>query len=412
MSTSIEELQHGTELGSATRPVGDLHRTVETESAAKQGVSAYRKPYRVGLVTDWGVDTPPLVDMYDAIRMGLDEALAAGIIDRPVDLRIREVEGLPYGEFKPLLDAWHDLVNEGCIMMVGPYQSENVLAIKPYVAAARVPTLSMPGSLDWGEGTYEFGLNNGTFADEATIMATFLAQQGATRVGVLHEDNALGDEYFQFFRHAAKRLGLVILDEVTTWYNSVDEARGSLEIVRAAGADGLAYMGWGSPGAPNTMNALYAMDWRPPRILSSVYMGAIRGMGYGFEEMPDDVWEGWHGIEQFDETNPVFDAMLNRFNDRFGRRPVHCYTGIGWDIGMVIANGIALARPKAPQGILNGLNKIRMLPAANCGAGTVISFAAGDHRGYKGADYIVVRTMENGMNRKAGSTHPGVRRSP
>ena len=390
---------------------GELTRATETESAAHQGNKAYRKPYRVGVLTDWGVDTQPLIDMYDAMRMALDEALEAGVVDRPVKLCVREVEGLPYGEFRPMVKAWQDLVDDGAIMMVGPHQSENVLAVKPYVAAAKVPTLSMPGSLDWGEGTYEFGLNNGTFADEAIIMATFLAKQGATRVGVLHEDNVLGDEYFHFFRQAARRLGLIVSDETVKWYNSVEEATDTLNRVRAAGVDGLAYMGWGSPGAPNTMNALHEMDWRPPRILSSVYMGAIRGMGYGFEDMSDEVWEGWHGIEQFDESNPVFDAMLNRFEVRFGRRPVHCYTAIGWDLGMVIAEGISLARPKAPNGLLDGLNNIRMLPAANCGAGTVISFARGDHRGYKGSEYIVVRTMENGMNRKAGSDHPGTRRT-
>src|SRR4051794_34697164 len=166
---------------------GELTRATETESAAHQGNKAYRKPYRVGVLTDWGVDTQPLIDMYDAMRMALDEALEAGVGDRPVKLCVREVEGLPYGEFRPMVKAWQDLVDDGAIMMVGPHQSENVLAVKPYVEAAKVPTLSMPGSLDWGEGTYEFGLNNGTFADEAIIMATFLAKQGATRVGVLHE---------------------------------------------------------------------------------------------------------------------------------------------------------------------------------------------------------------------------------
>ena len=38
-----------------------------------------------------------------------------------------------------------------------------------------------------------------------------------------------------------------------------------------------------------------------------------------------------------------------------------------------------------------------MLPTAMGSPGTVMSFGPYDHRGYKGAEYLVLRTMKNGV---------------
>lgn len=399
--------------GETSEISGELRRTLETPSAAKQAFAAYRVPYRVGFLMDWGVDTQPVVDMYNAMRLGFDEALENGIVDRPIDLIIREVEGLPYGEFRPVLDGWQSLVDdERCIAMVGPFQSENVLAIGPYIERAGVPTISQSGSLEWGGEAHAFGLNNGTFADEAVLMARWLAEYAkSSNIGVMHEDNSLGDEYYDFFRIAARRYGLSIAsDHVVNWYNTQDEARQVLEAIKSSGADAITYMGWGSPGVPNTQLALMEMGWRPHRIMTTMFMGAIRDMGYGFDDVSDEAWDGWHGMEQFDERNLIFADLLDRYEARFGWRPVHCYSAIGYDQANVLAHAIGLARPKSAQGVRAALERLRMLPSAIGGPGTFISFGPGDHRGYKG-DYIVIRTMQDGMNRRYDSEHPGTRRT-
>ena len=55
-------------------------------------------------------------------RQGLD----AGMIDRPVEIVYREVEGLPKGTIKSVIDAWHgDLVEQGCLVVFGPYITDN-----------------------------------------------------------------------------------------------------------------------------------------------------------------------------------------------------------------------------------------------------------------------------------------------
>ena len=46
---------------------------------------------------------------------------------------------------------------------------------------------------------------------------------------------------------------------------------------------------------------------------------------------------------------------------------------------MAAAEGIALSKPKDRYGFREGLEQVRMLPAANGGKGTVISFGPNDH---------------------------------
>ena len=103
------------------------------------------------------------------------------------------------------------------------------------------------------------------------------------------------------------------------------------------------------------------------------------------------------GVDQFDERNVTFTSMLDRFEKRFGRGPVHCYTAQGYDMGNVVAHGLARAKPHSRDGLRRSLETIRRLDAAAGGPGNHISFGPYDHRGYKG-DYIVMRQIRSGQN--------------
>ncbi len=47
-----------------------------------------------------------------------------------------------------------------------------------------------------------------------------------------------------------------------------------------------------------------------------------------------------------------------------------------------------------------------MLPAATGGPGTVITFGKHDRRGYKGTDYVVLRTVKDGKEMLAEEAFP------
>ena len=61
-----------------------------------ESASGVREPHRVALIQDWGVGVEPLYDQYDATQLAFEDALESGLLDRPVELEVVEVERLPF----------------------------------------------------------------------------------------------------------------------------------------------------------------------------------------------------------------------------------------------------------------------------------------------------------------------------
>ena len=209
-------------------------------------------------------DCDPITDQFDAMRLAFDEAAESGILDRPVELVVRQQEAWPYGQFEPLLNTWRKLVREENIMgMLGPWVTENMKSFGRYINREEIPTISMCGTLDF-DGPWCFDIPNGTFCDEGIIMARWLHSQGVKTVGVIQEDNLLGDEYFKFFRVAARRLGLLVKElRIVDTISTESAVAAHLEAVQRSGAESLAFMGWGTPVGPNILNVMPKMDWDP-----------------------------------------------------------------------------------------------------------------------------------------------------
>jgi branched-chain amino acid transport system substrate-binding protein len=170
--------------------------------------SGVREAHRVAIIQDWGVGLQPLYDQYDATQLAFDEATESGLLDRPVELKVVEVEGLPYARATTMLDAVDAVVREfQPIAIIGPHTSENVPVITPYVENAGIPLVAMCGGLDLA-GPWTFLTPNGTFADEAVRMVDHAVDvAGAAKIGVIHEDNLLGDEYTSYIKNRAHRRG-------------------------------------------------------------------------------------------------------------------------------------------------------------------------------------------------------------
>ena len=100
-------------------------------------------PLKVGLLNDYPTMGDTDNDTIAAINLVIDEALAAGLIDRPVQLVKRNVVGLPNGTYDAVERAFDELVGEGCLAIFGPWISDNVVPLRPRVdATARTPIMS------------------------------------------------------------------------------------------------------------------------------------------------------------------------------------------------------------------------------------------------------------------------------
>lgn len=106
-----------------------------------------------------------------SLTLAFEEAFQTGLIDRPVELVIREVDGPPDGAFAAVRRAWRELVEDEMVLAtVGPFITDTTLALRDDIERAKVPCLSYCATTGF-DGQYTFQLPNGTFADETFHVA-------------------------------------------------------------------------------------------------------------------------------------------------------------------------------------------------------------------------------------------------
>jgi len=348
------------------------------------------QPIRLGYLFDFRLpdDYPEAKrqDMLGSLALVFREGLERGQIDRPVEIVYREVEGLPKGNCKAVVDAFAELVDEGCLAVFGPSITDNAVPLRREIEERfRVPALSLCGSEDW-LGEWTFALPQGSMSDEPVFWAQLIAKRGLTRAGLLIEQSLIGEHYARNFRKAAAAQGIAIVAE--EWIaQTAQDVSGALAAIRAAGGEALVHCGFGF-GMVGVNPALAAMDWDPPRYLGTAFQNAW---------INPAIWQavlGWTGLDQYDEGNPVGQAFLDRFEREYGRRPEYCVPVCKHDTASLLLHAFADARPLTPRGVRDALERIKMLPAAAGSPGTCLSLGNWMHRAWVGKGYLVARTLE------------------
>jgi ABC-type branched-subunit amino acid transport system substrate-binding protein len=359
-----------------------------------------RQPYRLGVLVDLP-GYPGLSDVFvDGVRLALEWSFDEGLIDRPVELVIRYVVGQPWNDSSAVNDAWLHLVeNDRVLGVAGPMTTDNSLGVLPEVERLGVPTMTLCGSQSY-VGQSAFNLPNGGMADEPVLMTAWLADKGHSPVAVLYDSpSQIGEEYLHYFRLNAAERRVAIATQLPIWPTpSQDDVDRVVAQARASGAQAVVYLTLGAREVTKSLPSAFSkIAWDPPRIATTAFVGA----SYSPAQLAD--WEGWTGVDQTHEDNPVFMEVLQLWQKRFGYRPFSSSASCGWDMGR--AFGLALGRMAIinASGLRSALETIRRLPAATGGPGTVISFGRGDHRGYKGADYLLLRRVIDGQYQLAGT---------
>jgi branched-chain amino acid transport system substrate-binding protein len=357
-------------------------------------MSTAQAPIRIGVIQDWALKAQTTIDFHDALRLGFDEVLENGLLDRPVELLRRDAEAPPYGDVEGVVAAWRELVErEHVLCVIGPQVHHPCLALRDLVDAARNPMISHCITFDF-PSEYCFAVPNGTFGDEMAVMAEWLVARGCRRIAVINDRAPIGDDYWLWFQRAARGKPLDVSVERVNEIGSVEEILPAMARLKASRPDILLYLGNGHL-LPSVAAALQRLDWQPLRMTNLAMVG--------FHVFPQwsALFEGWLGLEQYDERNPEFERLLERFEARYGRRPVHTYAALGYDMARVTAEGISrAAKPLTGPSLKEGLEQVRRLPAALGSTGNVMSFARYDHRAYKG-DYLLVRQVTQGASRIA-----------
>ena len=119
--------------------------------------------------------------------------------------------------------------------------------------------------------------------------------------------------------------------------------------MRELGVEGLYYGGYGY-ATFHFAAALKALDWDPPRVMGTAFMF------YSNSNEWAEGLEGWHGVDQLGEdgANPNYNAMIERFEKRFGRKTANVVVALAYDTARVAIHGIANAAIPAPKYVKEG----------------------------------------------------------
>jgi len=365
------------------------------DQAGESRYESAAQPIKLGYLFDFllpeGYPEEMRLDLTRPFEMVFREGFEQGVIDRPVEIVFREVEGLPKGTIKAVIDAFGELVDEGCLAVFGPSITDNAVPTREAIERRfHVPALSVAGSEDW-LGEWTFALPMGSMTDEPVAWARLIARRGYRTVGVIAEQSLVGESYIRNFRRACRTEGLRLVAEesVPQTARDISPAIGRLH---AAQPDALVHCGFGF-GIVLANAALEALGWDPPRFMGTAFQNAW---------LNPVMWQaiqGWVGLDQYDEGNAVGQSFLDRYGETYGRRPQYCVPVVNRDLATLLLHAFADAHPLTPRGVKEALERIKMLPAAAGSPGTRLSFGKWMRRGWVGAGYLVARELDaDGIN--------------
>lgn len=341
-------------------------------------------PLRIGILNDMAEGPPAPDDMEHWLKLVAREYVAAGRLDRDVEFVQVFGLGLPSGTTASVQRAFQTLVEDGVLLIVGPAIGDNALAATPLAERIRVPTINWAGA-ERARGEYMFHLQVGSHEDESLILARHLSSLGAKRVGIAHDKSPIGRRHLQFFEDEADILGLRIAATVPLT-PLAEQAQSEVDELLSTPPDALVYLGLGL-SAPAVAVAATARGWDGPCAMNSAGM---RGYAPDFGRIVD----GWVYIDMHSDHNTTFRAIRQRHNVPFTKSLA---AAKGYDLGRLVAEGLARAPELTRDGVKEGLECVKWLDAAEGYEGTLLGFGKHDHGALHGR-YLVLRQWRDGQS--------------
>jgi ABC-type branched-subunit amino acid transport system substrate-binding protein len=344
-------------------------------------------PIRVGILHDMTDDVDdelPGCSLEARLRPAIDARVASGRLDRDVEFVHAAGTGLPEGTAAAVARAFGELDAQDVLLVVGPAVGDNALVVTPLADAARLPTINWAGT-ERARSEFMFHLQVGSHEEESVLLARHVAGLGIERVAVVYDRSPIGRRYAAFFDAECEALGL----ELTARVGITPLADAATEQVAAAqtsGAEALVYLGLGLVGTV-VATARQAAGWDVPAAMNSA---GLRGYDPAFGAQID----GWVYVDMVADDNPVL-ADLRARGDASAASPMTL--AVGHDLGQLVAEGLARAPELTRAGVREGLELVKLVPAAEGRAGTTLGFGHLDHGALHG-EYLVLRQWRDGTS--------------
>ena len=356
------------------------------------------EPVKIGILIDMDLNQL-LADWLDPTILAIEDAMNEGVWSRsPVQIVIADARGLPRENYRKVIAGYEWLVEQGCVVILGPMISDNCLVIQETANRLRVPCIGWTGAHRFAS-EYCFTVANGDIPTEGVMCAQWVKAQGHQKVGMFWEAGSSGRDYADYFRYTAMQLGLTITREVMLEPNPRG-LQDHLAEMKAMGTEAIYYGGYGY-STFHFADAFKALDWDPPRVMGTAFMF------YSNSNKWAEGLEGWHGVDQLGEdgANLNYNALIERMQARFGRATRNVVVALAYDTARVAIHGIANAGIPEPRWVKEGMERIRWMPATNGGPSCYIQFGPYDRHGYKG-DFITIRELRDGELRFDGYHRP------
>lgn len=338
-------------------------------------------PLRVGILDDMSATPPGKTDIKAWLQLAVNELIEKGRLDRKVEFVHAWGLGLPEGTAAAVEKAYRELVNEDVLLIVGPAIGDNALVATPLTERFRIPTINWAGS-ERARSDYMFHLQVGSHEDESIVIARHLLENGTKRVALVYDKSPIGRRYHHFFQAEAEILGLEIVSSAGV-SPLVEDAFEEVKRLTSHQPNGMVYLGLGH-AATAVATALTVTDWDGLRIMNTA---GIRGH---YPEYAKAV-NGWRYLDMYADNNRTLARLRHTLN-KPDLKPLAAAKG--YDLGRLVAEGLARADELTRDGVKRGLELIKWLPAAEGHEGTLLGFGNCD-RGALHGRYLVVRQWQD-----------------
>jgi branched-chain amino acid transport system substrate-binding protein len=313
-----------------------------------------------------------------AVRLGIGEVEATGRLPAPVVLMHEPAH-------EDIAAAFARLVDRGALAILGPAISDGALAVRPLVDEAAVPCINYAGN-DEARSGWLFQFQIGSLEEEPALLVDHLVRRRLTRVVLVQDTSRVGNRMASFFRDAA-----AARCELAAHLHVEPDSAGigpAVAAARHAEPDALAFVGFWR-AAHGLAVDMRAQNWTTYTVANSALM-----FGHADPSWARD-WDGWSYVDTFSEGNPRF-AALSRMAAAAGRTAGPGEAG-AYDMGRLLAEGIARAPELTRAGIRAGMERVKALPTATGRAGTLMGFGNWDRGALKGP-YLVLREWRGGLS--------------
>jgi branched-chain amino acid transport system substrate-binding protein len=128
------------------------------------------EPVKIGVLVDMDLGQL-LADWIDPTILAIEDALNEGVYGRgPIQLVIADARGLPRENYRKVLNGYRWLVEQGCVVVLGPMISDNSLVLQDLANELKVPCVGWTGAHKFAS-EYCFTVANGDIPTEGVMCA-------------------------------------------------------------------------------------------------------------------------------------------------------------------------------------------------------------------------------------------------